>query len=144
MLLHSCLAEVRCSDFCKQEDAVKRIAVVVLTLAFVVPCVFAKPLTVGATFGDLGNPFFYTMGKGVTDAAKKIDPNAQVSVLSCGYDLNTQVGQIETFISSGVDIIILNAADTKGIAQTVKKAKAAGIIVVAEDVNADGGVDAMV
>jgi ribose transport system substrate-binding protein len=122
---------------------VKKVAVVLLALAMVVPGVFAKPLTVGATFGDLGNPFFYTMGKGVTDAAKKIDPNAQVSVLSAGYDLNTQVSQIETFISSGVDIIILNAADTKGIAPAVKKAKAAGIIVVAEDVNADGGVDAM-
>ncbi|HOV64416.1 MAG TPA: ABC transporter substrate-binding protein [Spirochaetia bacterium] len=129
----------------------KKTTLVILCLSVVLAGAFAggqketnKPLTVGATFGDLGNPFFYTMGKGVTDAAKKIDPNAKVSVLSCGYDLNTQVGQIDTFISSGVDIIILNAADTKGIAPAVKKAKAAGIIVVAADVNADGGVDAMV
>lgn len=26
-------------------------------------------LRVAATFGDLGNPFFYTMGQGVEDAA---------------------------------------------------------------------------
>jgi ribose transport system substrate-binding protein len=103
-----------------------------------------KPLAVAATFGDLGNPFFYTMGKGVEDAAKKIDPNAKVTVVSSGYDLNTQVGQIDTFIAAGVDMIILNAADTKGIAPAVKKAKAAGIIVVAADVDADGGVDATV
>ncbi len=104
----------------------------------------AKALSVAATFGDLGNPFFYTMGKGVEDAAKKIDPNAKVTVVSSGYDLNTQVGQIDTFIAAGVDMIILNAADTKGIAPAVKKAKAAGIIVVAADVDADGGVDATV
>lgn len=103
-----------------------------------------KPLAVAATFGDLGNPFFYTMGKGVEDAAKKIDPNAKVTVVSSGYDLNTQVGQIDTFIAAGVDMIILNAADTKGIAPAVKKAKAAGIIVVAADVDAEGGVDATV
>ncbi len=104
----------------------------------------SKTLQVAATFGDLGNPFFYTMGKGVEDAAKKIDPNAKVTVVSSGYDLNTQVGQIDTFIAAGVDMIILNAADTKGIAPAVKKAKAAGIIVVAADVDADGGVDATV
>ncbi len=131
----------------------KRIALLLVCLAVVVTGVYAggkkdaaaaKPISIAATFGDLGNPFFYSMGKGVTDAAKKIDPNAKVSILSSGYDLNTQVGQIETFIASGVDIIILNAADTKGIAPAVKMAKAAGIIVVAADVNADGGVDAMV
>jgi len=103
-----------------------------------------KPLAVGASFGDLGNPFFFTMGKGVEAAAKKIDPNAKVTVLSAGYDLNTQVGQMENFIASGVDMIILGAADTQGIGPVVKKAKAAGIIVVAEDVNADGGVDATI
>jgi len=102
------------------------------------------PLQVAATFGDLGNPFFYTMGQGVKDAAREIDPNARVTVVSCGYDLNTQTGQMDTFISGGVDIIVLNAADTAGIAPAVRRAKEAGIVVVAADVNADGGVDATV
>lgn len=130
----------------------KRTAITLLVLVMVVAGAFAggrsetaqTSLYVGATFGDLGNPFFYTMGKGVEDAAKAIDPNARVSVVSSGYDLNTQVGQMETFIASGVDIIILNAADTAGIAPAVRRAKEAGIIVVAADVNADGGVDATV
>lgn len=103
-----------------------------------------KPLQVGATFGDIGNPFFFTMGKGVDFAAKHIDPNAKVTVLSANYDLNTQVSQIENFIAAGADIIVLNAVDTKGIAHAVQEAKNAGIMVVAEDVNADGGVDATI
>ena len=101
-------------------------------------------LQVAATFGDLGNPFFFTMGQGVQDAARAIDPDARVTVVSSGYDLNTQTGQIATFISAGVDIIVLNAADTAGIAPAVRRAKEAGIIVIAADVNADGGVDATV
>ena len=101
-------------------------------------------LQVAATFGDLGNPFFFTMGQGVQDAARAIDPDARVTVVSSGYDLNTQTGPIDTFISAGVDIIVLNAADTAGIAPAVRRAKEAGIIVIAADVNADGGVDATV
>ncbi len=101
-------------------------------------------LQVAATFGDLGNPFFFTMGRGVEDAARAIDPDARITVVSSGYDLNTQTGQMDTFISAGVDIIVLNAADTAGIAPAVRRAKEAGIVVVAADVNADGGVDATV
>jgi ribose transport system substrate-binding protein len=131
----------------------KKITVLIVCLAMAVfsTAVFAQgkgkngqPLTVGATFGDIGNPFFFTMGKGVDFAAHQIDPNAKVTVLSANYDLNTQVSQIENFIAAGVDIIVLNAVDTKGIAHAVQEAKNAGIIVVAEDVNADGGVDATI
>ncbi|MFP4329155.1 MAG: ABC transporter substrate-binding protein [Spirochaetaceae bacterium] len=101
-------------------------------------------LRVAATFGDLGNPFFYTMGQGVEDAALEIDPNAEVTVVSSGYDLNTQTDQMDNFVANDVDIIILNAADSAGIAPAVRRAKEAGVIVVAADVNADGGVDATV
>ena len=41
-------------------------------------------------------------------------------------------------------MIILGAADSKGIAPAVKRAKAAGIVVIAVDVSAEGGVDATV
>jgi len=43
-----------------------------------------------------------------------------------------------------VDVILLNAVDTKGIAAAVQQAKDAGIPVIAVDVNAEGGVDATV
>ena len=47
-------------------------------------------------------------------------------------------------ISSGVNLILLNAADSKGIAPAVKRAKGAGAVVIAVDVGAEGGVDATV
>ncbi|MBV9490789.1 MAG: substrate-binding domain-containing protein, partial [Verrucomicrobia bacterium] len=55
-----------------------------------------------------------------------------------------QTNQIDNFISSNVNLILLNAADSKGIAPAVLRAKQAGITVVAVDVGAEGGVDATV
>jgi ribose transport system substrate-binding protein len=51
---------------------------------------------------------------------------------------------LDNFIASGVNLIVLNAADSKGIAPAVIRAKAAGIVVVAVDVGAEGGVDATI
>jgi ribose transport system substrate-binding protein len=105
-------------------------------------CAFAadKPLkSVGVTVNNLGNPYFVALAKGAEATAKKIGgPNVTVTAVSAGYDLNTQVGQIENFIANKVDMIVVNAADPKGIAPALQKAHAAGIVVVAVDVAADG------
>nr|WP_225938791.1 ABC transporter substrate-binding protein [Kovacikia minuta] len=101
--------------------------------------------SVAVTVGDLGNPFFVQIGKGAEAAAKKIgNPNTRTTVVSSGYDLNQQFNQIENFIGANTSLILLNAAESKGIAPAVAKAKQAGITVVAVDVGAEGGVDATV
>jgi ribose transport system substrate-binding protein len=98
-----------------------------------------KPLrSVGVTVGDLANPYFVAVGNSVTREVHKINPNAHVTVVSAKYDLNTQVSQIDNFIANKVDMIILGAADSKGIGPEVRKAEKAGIVVVAVDVSADG------
>ena len=100
---------------------------------------------VGVTVGDLGNPFFVQVGRGAEAAAKRLGgAGVRATVVSSGYDLNQQINQIENFISSGVNLILLNAADSKGIAPAVMQAKNAGVTVVAVDVEAEGGVDATV
>lgn len=99
----------------------------------------AKDLkSVGVTVGSLGNPYFIAVGKGVTDAVREINPNAKVTITSADYDLNKQFTQIDNFIAAGVDMIMLNAADPRAIAPAVKRAQAAGIVVVAVDVAAAG------
>jgi len=99
---------------------------------------------VAVTVGDLGNPFFVQIVHGAQDAGKKINPSVKFSAESSNYDVNNQTNQMDNFISSGVNLILLNAADSKGIAPAVMRAKAAGITVVAVDVAAEGGVDATV
>jgi ribose transport system substrate-binding protein len=99
----------------------------------------AKDLNkVGISVGLLGNPFFVATIKGIEDAAKKINPNVEVTSVSADYDLNKQVSQVDSFIAAGVDVIMLNAVDAKAIAPAVKKAQAAGIVVAAFDVSAPG------
>jgi ribose transport system substrate-binding protein len=101
-----------------------------------------KKLTIGLTVVTLANPFFVAMSKGVEEAGKEL--GADVFVESAEYDLAKQTSQIENFITKKVDVILLNAVDTKGIAAAVQQAKDAGIPVIAVDTNAEGGVDATV
>ncbi len=100
----------------------------------------AKQLkSVGVAVGDLANPYFEAIGEGATAEAQKLGgAGVKVTTVSSKYDLNTQVGQIENFISNKTDIILVNAVDPKGIAPVLKKAHDAGIVVVAVDVGAEG------
>ena len=96
------------------------------------------------TVGDLGNPFFVQIARGAETKAKEINPNVKFTSLSSNYDVNNQTNQVDNLISSGVNLILLNAADSKGIAPAVRRAKEAGAVVIAVDVGAEGGVDATV
>jgi ribose transport system substrate-binding protein len=121
----------------------KKVVLVAAALAFGVALPGAhaagKPLkSIGITVGSLGNPYFVTIVQGAEAKAKQINPSARVTAVSADYDLNKQFTQIDNFISAHVDMILLNAADPKAIEPAVKKAEAAGIVVVAVDVTAAG------
>ena len=99
----------------------------------------AKDLkSVGITVGSLGNPYFVALAKGAEAEAKAINPAVKVTTASADYDLNKQFTQIDNFISSGVDLILVNAADPRAIAPAIKRAQAAGVVVIAVDVAASG------
>ena len=110
-----------------------------VTLALAAMPASAKELnSIGITLGSLGNPFFVALANGATAQAKKINPNVKVNAVSADYDLNKQFTQIDNFIASGVDMILVNASDPNAIAPAIKRAQAAGIVVVAVDVAAAG------
>jgi ribose transport system substrate-binding protein len=100
----------------------------------------AKELTsIGATLGSLGNPFFLQIVKGAEKKAKEVSGGkAKVTAVSADYDLNKQFTQIDNFIAAGVDMILLNAVDPVAIEPAVKRAQAAGVLVIAVDVAAAG------
>ena len=62
----------------------------------------------------------------------------KITTVGFEYDLGKQVTQIDNFIAAGVDLILLNPGDPKAIGPAIKKAQAAGIIVVAVDTAAEG------
>jgi ribose transport system substrate-binding protein len=127
-------------------ESFKKLLILVFALGLAAHALAAdKELkSVGLTVGDLGNPFFVQIAHGAAAQAKTYNPNVKITSLSSNYDVKNQASQIKDFISAGVDMIILGAANSKAIASSVKQAKARGIVVVAVDVGAEGGVDATV
>ncbi len=104
----------------------------------------AKDLkAIGVTLGNMGNPFFVALANGAEAKAKQINPNVKVTTVSADYDLNKQFNQVDNFIAAGVDMILINAVDPKAIVSSIKRAQAAGIVVVGVDVAA-AGADAVV
>ncbi|MFE2289195.1 sugar ABC transporter substrate-binding protein [Streptomyces sp. NPDC059443] len=84
---------------------------------------FDKPL-IEKTVKDL------TAGKG------------EVVYANAKQDATTQNSQVDTMITNKVNVLIVDAVDSKAIAGSVKKAKDAGIPVVAYDRLAEGPIDA--
>ena len=85
--------------------------------------------SVAVTVGDLGNPFFVQIAHGAEAKAKEINPKVKFGSLSSNYDVNKQTNDVDNLISSGTTLLLLNAADSKGIAPAVKRAKGAGMAV---------------
>jgi len=99
----------------------------------------AKDLTsIGISLGSMGNPFFVALARGAEAEAKKINPDVKVTAVGFDYDLNKQFTQIDNFIAAGVDMILLNPGDPNALEPAIKKAQAAGILVVAVDTAAKG------
>ncbi|WP_455917150.1 ABC transporter substrate-binding protein [Pseudomonas cerasi] len=117
----------------------KRLFPVMALAALISHTVEARELkALGISMGSLGNPYFVTLADGATARAKALNPNVKVTSVSADYDLSKQFSQIDNFISSKVDLILLNAVDPSAMASAIKKARDAGIVVVAVDVDAKG------
>ncbi len=118
---------------------VKRIFPLIALAALMSQAVQARELkALGISMGSLGNPYFVTLADGATARAKALNPNVKVTSVSADYDLSKQFSQIDNFISSKVDLILINAVDPSAMASAIKKARDAGIVVVAVDVDAKG------
>ncbi|KTB64948.1 ABC transporter substrate-binding protein [Pseudomonas fluorescens] len=117
----------------------KRIFPVMALAALMSHGVEARELkALGISMGSLGNPYFVTLADGASARAKELNPAVKVTSVSADYDLSKQFSQIDNFISSKVDLILLNAVDPSAMASAIKKARDAGIVVVAVDVDAKG------
>ncbi|WP_354066482.1 ABC transporter substrate-binding protein [Devosia sp. 2618] len=88
---------------------------------------------IGISLASLGNPFFVALAAGAEAEAKKINPDVKVTTVGFEQDLNRQVDQIDSFIAAGVNLILLNPGDPNALEPAIKRAQAAGIVVVAVD-----------
>jgi ribose transport system substrate-binding protein len=121
-------------------SALRVLAAVVATFSLGTGVADARPLKlIGIAVGDLVNRYFVAMERGAKDTANRISgSDVKVTIVSSKYDLNTQVGLIENFVANKEDLILVNAVDPKGIAPALKRARDAGVVVIAVDVGAQG------
>jgi inositol transport system substrate-binding protein len=83
--------------------------------------------TVGVSMSELDN-FLTVLRNGIADYAKEKGVDAQIEVAE--KDPAKQLSQIQNFIASGVDAIIVNPVDTDATAAQTKLAADAGIPLV--------------
>lgn len=79
------------------------------------------------------NPFFMKMKEGATAKAQELGITLNAFAGKIDGDTESQIAAIETCIADGAKGILIAASDTKGIVPHVKKARDAGILVIALD-----------
>jgi fructose transport system substrate-binding protein len=93
----------------------------------------AQEITVGLITKTDTNPFFVKMKEGASAKATELGVTLKSYAGKIDGDSESQVAAIETCIADGAKGILITASDTKGIVPAVKKARDAGILVIALD-----------
>lgn len=97
----------------------------------------ADKVLVGLITKTDNNPFFVKMREGASAKAKEIGVEFQSFAGKFDGDNDTQVAAVESLISAGAKGILITPSDTKAIVPTIKKARDAGLLVIALDTPLD-------
>ncbi|MGF6724734.1 fructose transport system substrate-binding protein [Paraburkholderia sp. GAS41] len=83
------------------------------------------------------NPFFVKMRQGADAAAQKDGAKLLTAAGKFDGDNASQVTAIENMMTAGAKAILITPSDTKAIVPSIKKARAAGVMVIALDTPTD-------
>jgi fructose transport system substrate-binding protein len=97
----------------------------------------ADDIIVGLITKTDNNPFFVKMREGANARAKELGVTLQSFAGKFDGDNDTQVAAIENLISAGAKGILITPSDTKAVVPAVKKARDAGLLVIALDTPLD-------
>ncbi len=92
-----------------------------------------SPVKIGMTVQSLSNPTWAGYCQAIEKKVK--EQGGRINYVACDSNVGKQVTQIENFISSGVDVIIIHPADPRGVEFALKQARENGIKVIAWDDN---------
>ena len=87
--------------------------------------------TIGALYMTMNNPYFEVINEEIKAVVES--KGDVLETRDSGMDAKVQAKQVEKFIEEKVDCILINAVDWKKIGSSLKKAKKAGIPVIAVD-----------
>ena len=91
----------------------------------------AHDITIGYAVMGYNHPLFQAMMDGTDQAAEAL--GVELVRVDAQFDVNKQIGQIEDFITRGVDALLVNPVTAKETVPVLEKAREAGIPVVAID-----------
>ena len=93
----------------------------------------AQGIVVGLITKTDTNPFFVKMKEGAMEAAKARGARLLTAAGKFDGDNASQVTAIENMVSGGARAILITPSDTKAIVPAIKKARDAGVLVIALD-----------
>lgn len=120
----------------KKTVATAALGALALGVAFAVPALAADVSACLITKTDT-NPFFVKMKEGAEARARELGVTLKSYAGKVDGDSESQVAAIETCIADGAKGILITASDTKGIVPQVRKARDAGLLVIALDTPLD-------
>jgi fructose transport system substrate-binding protein len=105
----------------------------------------ATKVKVGLITKDVTNPFFVKMRQGATAQAKKLGAELVYAAGKSSSDNASQIAAIENMTTAGVKGILITVADAKAENAAIRKARRAGVLVIALDspTNPTTAVDAL-
>jgi fructose transport system substrate-binding protein len=96
-----------------------------------------SPILIGLITKTETNPFFVKMREGAQEVADKLGAKLMTASGKFDTDNESQVTAIENMINAGVKGILLVPANSKAIVPSIKKARDAGVLVIALDTPTD-------
>ena len=93
----------------------------------------AQQITIGLITKTNTNPFFVKMKEGAEAEAKKLGVKLSSFAGKVDGDNQSQVEAIENLISAGAKGFLITPNDSAAIVPSIKKARAAGLLVIALD-----------
>jgi inositol transport system substrate-binding protein len=97
----------------------------------------SRDYVIGVAFPHFKDPYWISEAYGVQQRADELGVEVRI-LAATGYgDTATQLDQLDTFLTQGVDALIVGAVDSKGIAPAVDRAWDEGVPVVYANALAD-------
>jgi len=122
----------------RKEATIKKLVIATLLAAVAsAPTAFAKDISLGLAIPYFGQEFWATVQKGAEDEAAKT--GVKLVVAESYNDPTKQTAQVESFVASKVDAILLPPVDPQALIPAVEEANKAGIPVITVGTNVAGG-----
>ena len=109
----------------------------ILLLACTSTAAYADDVVIGLITKTDTNPFFVKMKEGATAEAKAKGAKLMTAAGKIDGDNASQVTAIENMVTAGAKAILITPSDTKAIVRSIKKARDAGVMVIALDTPTD-------